>query len=267
MTNSLMYRMGIQPSTNKSGGAVAYGAVVIAGSATAKSFTTTTTEGYKDSLIGVVVEPAGIEDDAIGLVSWGLWAPAIALDASASLYDFIKTDGVAGQGTPHAAPMEEGDFALALETGTTPSGLLFGFPSQGAGFTPSNYALPVLKPNSNTSFSTVGSPDTQGHALLSAGTLNNEAVWEINLPAGTYNIMIAHTKSINRGIYHVYVEGVDVANFDGYNGSTSYVLNTITGIAIAGGMTEIKIKMEAKNGSSSDYFGVLYRIELLRTGA
>ena len=136
----------------------------------------------------------------------------------------------------------------------------------GAPFIPSNYSIPVLVPDANTSWSTVGSPDTQGHALLSAGTLNNEATWNIDLPAGTYKVVVAHTKAINRGIYHLYVAGVDVGNFDGYNGSTTFVVNSVTGISVSGGTTAIKLKMEAKNGSSSDYFGVVYQIHLIRTG-
>jgi hypothetical protein len=136
----------------------------------------------------------------------------------------------------------------------------------GEGFIPTHYDLPFLNPDSNTSFSTVGSPDTQGHALLSAGTLNNEAVWNIDLPAGTYRIHVYHSKAINRGIYHVYFDATDVGNFDGYNGSTTFVVNTITGITVTGGTTAIKIKMEAKNGSSSDYFGVIYGIYLVKTG-
>lgn len=128
MSNALLNRMGTQPSTNDSGGDLPYGAVVIAGGSGAKSFITSTTEGYNSSMIGVIVEPAGIADGETGLVSWGLWTPRINLDGAASLYDFIKHDGVAGQGTPHAAPMQAGDFALALEASANPSALLLGAP-------------------------------------------------------------------------------------------------------------------------------------------
>jgi len=83
--------------------------------------------------VAVIIEPNGIANNGSGLIATGLWVPKINLNASASLYDFIKTHTVAGQGTPHAAPMLDGDFAIALETGTSPSAILFTVPYQGAG--------------------------------------------------------------------------------------------------------------------------------------
>jgi hypothetical protein len=128
--NTALNRTGVALLTNKSGGDLAYGAVVILGTPTAKAFTTTTTSGYKNSAVGVIVEPNGIANNGSGLVALGTWVPKITLNASASLYDFIKCHTVAGQGTPHAAPAQAGDFAIALETGTTPSAILFGAPTQ-----------------------------------------------------------------------------------------------------------------------------------------
>jgi hypothetical protein len=136
----------------------------------------------------------------------------------------------------------------------------------GAPYIPTMYHVPLFTPDANTAFATIGSPDTQGHAYYSTGTLNNEATWNINLPSGTYKIVVRHSKANNRGVYHVYFDGVDEGNFDGYNASPTFVINTITGLAWAGGVVAIKIKMESKNGSSTDYFGVLYDIYLVRTG-
>ncbi len=136
----------------------------------------------------------------------------------------------------------------------------------GAPYIPTMYHVHLFTPDANTSFATIGSPDTQGHAYYSTGTLNNEATWNVNLPSGTYKIVIRHSKANNRGVYHIYFDGVDEGNFDGYNGSISFVINTITGLTWAGGVVAIKVKMESKNGSSTDYFGVLYDIYLVRTG-
>jgi len=126
MANNALNRTSVVILTNKSGGDLTKGAVVITGTATAKAFTTTTTSGYKSSNIGVLLE--NIANNAPGMVALGQWTPKINLASSAALYDFVKAHTVAGQGTPHAAPSQAGDFAIALETGTTPSAFLFGIP-------------------------------------------------------------------------------------------------------------------------------------------
>ncbi len=130
MTNSLLNRTSVTVLTNKSGGAVAYGDVVILGSATAKAFTTTTTSAYKNSIVGVVIEPAGIANNAQGKIAVGGWVPQVNLASAASLYDLIKTHTVAKQGTPHASPIVAGDFAIALQASATPEAVLFGAPEQ-----------------------------------------------------------------------------------------------------------------------------------------
>jgi hypothetical protein len=130
MSNTLLQRTVVSLLTNKSGADVAYGDVVILGSATAKAFDTTTTLAYKDSMVGVCIEPAGIANNATGKIATCGWVPQINLDGAASLYDLIQTDTVAGQGTPHAAPVVAGDFAIALQASATPEAILFGTPEQ-----------------------------------------------------------------------------------------------------------------------------------------
>ena len=102
------------PVTNKSGGALAQGDVVIVDAGTAQAVDTTTTAAYIDGMVGVVLDPNGIANDAIGMVAFGGIVPKINLASSASLGDFVKTHTVAKQGTPHAAPMVSGDFAQVL---------------------------------------------------------------------------------------------------------------------------------------------------------
>lgn len=131
--NTALNKTGVVLLTNKSGGSVAKGDLVIIDTANASSFITTTTAGFTDGLIGVVLEPNGIADDATGAVAFGVWCPKINLESAAAIGEFIKHHSVAKQGTPHAAPMVAGDFAIALETGTTPAGILFGSIFQGAG--------------------------------------------------------------------------------------------------------------------------------------
>jgi hypothetical protein len=101
--------------------------------ANASAFITTTTAGFVAGQVGVVIEPAGIANDAAGMIAFGVYVPRITLNTAAALGDFIKTHTVAGQGTPHAAPAVTGDFAIALTASATPEAILFGTPAQGVG--------------------------------------------------------------------------------------------------------------------------------------
>lgn len=114
--------------TNKSGGSVAQGDVVVIDGANASAFTTTTTVGFINGLVGVVLEPNGIADSALGLVAFSGYVPKVTLSGSASLGDLFKTHSVAKQAVRHAAPGVAGDFGQVLATGTTPAAILFGTP-------------------------------------------------------------------------------------------------------------------------------------------
>lgn len=112
--------------TNKSGGALAFGDVVIVDLVNASAFTTTSTSGDLSSRLGVVLDPFGIPDNSVGMIAFTGWVPRINLNASADIGDFVKAHSVDGQGTPHAAPVLSGDFAQVLDTGTNPPAILFG---------------------------------------------------------------------------------------------------------------------------------------------
>lgn len=133
MGKTALNRTSVQLLTNKSGGAVAQGDVVVIDTGNASSFTTTTTAGYSAQHIGVVVEPNGIANNASGLVATGGYVSIVNLDGAASIGDFIKTDTVAKQGTPHATPSVTGDFAQALTASVTPEAILFGTPNWATG--------------------------------------------------------------------------------------------------------------------------------------
>lgn len=133
MANTALNRTGSAIATNKSGGSVAKGDVVIIDLSTASSFTTTTTGAYVNGIVGVVMEPNGITSNAQGIVAYSGWVPQINLSGSASIGDFVKTHTVAKQGVRHAAPAVTGDFAIVFGTGTSPAGWLFGVPVQGGG--------------------------------------------------------------------------------------------------------------------------------------
>ncbi len=131
MANDLLRgRQTAAPLTNKSGGGVVAGDVVILGSATASSFITTTSAAQIADVVGVALET--IADNATGRVCLVGYVPLINLASSASLGDYIRTHTVAKQAQRFATG-GPGDFGQVLGTGTTPAAIIWGRPDQGAG--------------------------------------------------------------------------------------------------------------------------------------
>src|SRR5688572_23853357 len=129
MANTALNRTVAALWTNKSGGALAYGDVVILDNTNAKGFTTTTTGALSTRGIGVIIEPDGIANNATGLVATAGWIPKITLNTAATVGQFLKTHTVAGQATPHDSPQVTGDFGYALQASATPEAVLFGSPN------------------------------------------------------------------------------------------------------------------------------------------
>jgi hypothetical protein len=133
MGNIALSRITQAVLTNKSGGDLPQGAVVIMDLTTAASFTTTTTSGFVNGAVGVIVEPNGIANNASGMVAFSGPVPKINLSGSASLGDLFKTHTVAGQAVRHAAGIAAGDFGIVMGTGTTPAAYLWGMPAGATG--------------------------------------------------------------------------------------------------------------------------------------
>lgn len=133
MANTALNRTGQLLLTNKSGGAVAQGDVVIVDTANAAAFTTTTTSAYVSGTIGVVIEPNGIADSTAGMVAVQGYVSKINLSGTGSIGDLIKTHTVAKQGVRNAAPVVTGNFAQALGTSATPVAILWGITYFGSG--------------------------------------------------------------------------------------------------------------------------------------
>lgn len=129
MPNTALNRTTQVLLTNKSGGNLNYGDVVVLDNTNSNGFTTTTTSGLSTRQIGVILEPNGIANNASGMVATGGWAPRCNLNTAATIGQFIKSHTVAGQGTPHSSPQQEGDFAVALTASATPPVCLFGSPN------------------------------------------------------------------------------------------------------------------------------------------
>lgn len=128
--NTALNRTEVAYLQNKSGVLLAQGAVVIVSPANVSAFTTTTTPSYSNGMIGVVLEPAGIANNAYGAIALSGYVPKINLSSSASLGDLFSTHTVAGQAACHAVPVITGDFGMVLGTGASPAAILYGMPSQ-----------------------------------------------------------------------------------------------------------------------------------------
>lgn len=123
MSNTALNRTVVAQLTNKSGGNLSYGDVVVIDTTTDSSFTTTTTSGYTATGVGVIVEPNGIASNATGAVATSGWVPKVNLNTASTRGQFLKTHTVAGQATPHSV-MTTGDFGYALEASSTPKAII-----------------------------------------------------------------------------------------------------------------------------------------------
>ena len=213
MPNTALNRTTVALLTNKSGGALVYGDVVVLDNTNAKGFTTTTTSALSTRGIGVILEPNGIANNATGLVALSGWIPKINLNTAATVGQFIKTHTVAGQGTPHSSPQGEGDFGCALQASATPEAILFGTANPpGAAATPGGSNTQVQYNNAGalggiTGATTDGTTLTLVAPVLgtpASGTLTN------NVPHGpaSYSVLTtgtAATYTVPAGIYRLRV--------------------------------------------------------------
>jgi hypothetical protein len=126
------------------------------------------------------------------------------------------------------------------------------------------YTLPCIGPDSNVGF-TIQAGSGYGVWYQSSGAANDEAVWNIILPAGTYNLLISDIKDTNRGVYHWYLDGVEVGTYDSYGTPLAIVGVISGGVVSTGGSVEIKIKMESKNPSSSAYYATIFGLWIQKT--
>ncbi len=179
MPNTALNRTTQVLLTNKSGGNLNYGDVVVLDNTNSNGFTTTTTSGLSTRQIGVILEPNGIANNASGMVATGGWAPRCNLNTSAAVGQFVKSHTVAGQGTPHASPQQEGDFAVALTASATPPVCLFGSPNgptSGTGTVTNTGTLTANKAIIGNGSADVTVSAASGVAHLVSGTLTGSNV-------------------------------------------------------------------------------------------
>jgi hypothetical protein len=112
----------VVPLTNKSGGAVIAGDVVIVDTANNEAFTTTTSAGSL-AAIGVVQE--SIANNATGRVLTEGYAALVNVNASVTRGNYGKTHTVAKQATDAGSSRAAGTFCRFLTGGTTPTAYVY----------------------------------------------------------------------------------------------------------------------------------------------
>lgn len=263
--------------TNKSGGSVAKGDVVILDASNDTAFTTTTTGRYAGA-IGVVLEENGIASNASGRVAIAGRVPLVNVPASVTRGHYVETHTVVKQATGNAT-RRSGSFGVFLTGGTTPQALLFGLAdgsTVGGTFDvdthlPWRIEISPWYATANTNWSSQSGIDAntiyQG-TVESSGAQNAEITFgKLTIAAGTWTIFVLGPKGTDRGIMSLQFDGSEVGTIDTYNGSLARnQAMSATGISVATtGAKSFKVKMATKNASSSSYFGTIQHITLVRT--
>lgn len=122
---------------------------------------------------------------------------------------------------------------------------------------------------SNLNWSTINPAAVLHHGdLRSTGAQGAERSWTVTIPAGTWNLELVHRKGSAAGIISVYLDGTKVGEIDGYD-AASFIndqLSTLANINVAeSGKKVLKFAMETKNASSTNYYGYLQHLRLVRT--
>ncbi len=153
------------------------------------------------------------------------------------------------------------------------------YSSGSGGFSPWKIDIEVFEGSaSNVNFNTIAADaglSCYGGYLLNSGAQNDEVVFSVVIPGGTWTLELMYAQGANIGIYTITIDGASLTSLsgsadtiDGYAaGVTRNVTTAITGIVLAANTTAraLKLKMATKNASSSNYYGQLQHIQLRRT--
>ena len=84
--------------------------------------------------------------------------------------------------------------------------------------------------------------------------------------AGTYTFRLQASKSSDRGIVSIVLNGTTVRTIDTYNASYIDALSEVTGIVIgSSGAFKLELQMNTKNASSTNYAFVWKSASFVRT--
>jgi hypothetical protein len=137
-------RQVVIPMTNKSGGSVIAGDVVVVDTANNDAFTTTTTAGFTGT-VGIAQE--AIANNAVGKVLFAGYAALINVSASVTRGNYGETHTVAKQAADTGAARSSGTFVQFWTGGTTPDGYVWQSDlgaGSGGGGTPATNAASLI---------------------------------------------------------------------------------------------------------------------------
>lgn len=103
--------------------------------------------------------------------------------------------------------------------------------------------------------------------LASSGAQNDEVSWQVWMDVGTWKFSLVHNTGAILGIYSVRLDGVEQGTIDGYAGAgASNVYSEVTGISVTtAGVKTLALRMATKNASSTQYYGLIQSIALIKT--
>jgi hypothetical protein len=168
MTTSNTYGRGVWlPLTNKSGGSVAAGDVVVVDTTNNDAFTTSTAGAFTGG-VGVV-QSTSIANNAVGLVAFSGYVTLVNTSASVPRGNFGKTHTVAKQAVDAGATRGVGTFCQFLTGGTTPDALLYPVDLLGSSLTnPMTTKGDIIQGDTGGAAVRLGA-GTAGQALVSGG--------------------------------------------------------------------------------------------------
>lgn len=99
-------------------------------------------------------------------------------------------------------------------------------------------------------------------------TVNNYVEWDFYVDAGTYTLTWIYNQNTNLGIATASIDGVDLSpTIDGYGASAPNTVAQWAGLVISAGDHTLRMRVDSKNASSSDWFQMNQWFTFTRTGA
>ncbi len=167
-------RQVILPLTNKSGGGVIAGDVVVIDTTNNDAFTTSTAGAFT-GLVGIAQET--IANNAVGRVLTSGYAALVNTNASVTRGNFGKTYTVAKQATDAGASRVTGTFCQFLTGGTTPDASLFGLVDAATGGALTDHTHAATGTGANGGGATL-SPVTLNIASGTPATTEGQTMWD-----------------------------------------------------------------------------------------
>jgi len=101
---------------------------------------------------------------------------------------------------------------------------------------------------------------------LSETVRGNAITWNVPLDVGTYSLRMMAQYDTDKAISSLYLDGVNIVDFDWYAATASNAMQTVTGLPITSpGYKLLRLSNYEKNASSSAWGLVINGIALWRT--